>query len=330
MQPQRAQHQPQPRPQPQQLTLLSVEDYAYAPDSPLMKRMPLATVSEVRSSAFPASNNVVVPGKRGIPTAAQAPYEYRDDSGGLVRLWGPRRERHRRFLDYILFSAKPVALAKGHQGFFIDRRDAAGRVFGDKRMYLHIDKLAIEMQHIQAQYIPPGYCDGVGQVQPLCIDYQSSYEHGIDTGPDGLDAALTLKGYDAKQFEGKAFIALGGIYLRRFLSDVNLRYHPALDNIYKMDVVAASLARFALSNDYLRARPLNEVLDTLGAAAGSTRDRTVAELKNGRDADLLAELGITIRIHNGRNCVFYETSTANVIVVKSRGLHGTRANKKAA
>jgi hypothetical protein len=309
----------------QQLSLLPITEYAYAANSPLMKRMPLATASEVRSSAFPASNNVVVPGKRGVPTAAQTPYEFSDDEGGLVRMWGPRRERHRRFLDYILFIAKPVAIAGGNQGFFIDRKDAARCVFGDKQMYLHIDKLAVEMQHIQVQYVPPGCNDGVGQVQPLCIDYMSDYRFGVDTAKDGLDAALTIKGYDARQFEGLAFIALGGVYLRRFLSDISLRYHPALETIYQMDVVAASLARFALSNDYLRARPLNEVLDLLGASCGSARDRSIAELKNGKDAELLAELGIIIRRHNGRNCVFYETDRNEVLVLKSRGLNG--ANK---
>ncbi|WP_394412922.1 hypothetical protein [Roseateles sp. BYS78W] len=312
----------------QQLSLLPVTEYAYPADSPLMKRMPLATASEVRSSAFPASNNVVVPGKRGVPTAAQAPYEFRDDDGGLVRMWGPRRERHRRFLDYILFIAKPVAIAGGNQGFFIDRKDAARCVFGDKQMYLHIDKLAVEMQHIQVQYVPPGFNDGVGQVQPLCVDYMSDYRFGVDSAKDGLDAALTLKGYDARQFEGLAFVALGGVYLRRFLSDISLRYHPALETIYQMDVVAASLARFALSNDYLRGRPLNDVLDLLGASSGSARDRTVAELKHGKDAELLAELGIAIRLHNGRNCVFYETARDDVKVIKSRGLHGVASSRR--
>lgn len=310
---------------PQQLSLL---DYAYPEDSPLMKRMPLATASEVRSSAFPASNHVVVPGKRGVPTASQAPYEFTDDKGGLVRMWGPRRERHRRFLDYILFVAKPVAVAGGAQGFFIDRKDAARCVFGNRQMYLHIDKLAVEMQHIQVQYVPPGFADGVGQVQPLCVDYSSSYQFGLDTAPDGLDASLVRKGFDASQFEGLAFVALGGVYLRRFLTDISLRYHPALETIYKMDVVAASLARFALSNDYLRARPLNEVLDQLGASSGSSRDRTIAELKNGKDAELLAELGIMIRVHAGRNCVFYETAETEIKVLKSRGLNGATATQK--
>jgi hypothetical protein len=306
----------------QQLSLMPLAKYSYSADTPLMKRMPLATASEVRSSAFPASNNVVVPGKRGLPTVAQKPYEFTDDDGGLVRMWGPRRERHRRFLDYILFIAKPVAVAGGHQGFFFDRKDAARCVFGDKRMYLHIDKLAVEMQHIQVQYVPPGFLDGVGHVQPLCVGYMSRYEHGVDTAKDGLDAALTLKGYDAAQFEGLGFIALGGIYLRRFLTEISLRYHPALETIYKMDVVAASIARFALSNDYLRARPLNDVLDALGASTGSARDRTIAELKHGRDAELLAELGITIRLYNGRNCLFAEPGQKSELCIKSRGLNG--------
>jgi hypothetical protein len=311
----------------QQLALRSVSDYGYAETSALMSRLPLSTAPEARSSCFPASNNVAIPGRRGVPTAAQAPYEFTTDDGGIMRMWGKRRERHRRFLDYILSYSRPVPLAGGNQGFFIDRKAAARAVFGNARMYLDIDALAIEMQHIQVQYVRPGFNDGVGEVDPLCVGYRSSYKFGADGKPNGLDDALTRSGYDARTFDGMAFVPLSGVYLKRFITEITLRYHPALEVIFSLGPVAASLARFALSNDYLRGKPLNDVLDLLGAASGSARDRSIAELKSGPQAKLLAELGISVRLYNGKNCVFYEAATKNVIALKARGLQGVATAK---
>ena len=73
----------------------------------------------------------------------------------------------------------------------------------------------------------------------------------------------------------------------------------------------------------MRARPLNEILDLIGAPSGGTRERTVAELKDGREANYLAKLGITIRLHRGQNCVFYDKDKAPVLTVLSRGMFGT-------
>jgi hypothetical protein len=310
--------------------LRSVTEYGYAENSPLMKRMPLSTVPEARSSVFPATNNVVVPGQKGVPASGQAPYELVYADGGILRVHGPRRERHRRFLDFILAYAQPVVLAERKLGFFICRKEAARAVFGKASSYLLIDALGIEMQQIRIQYVLSGFNDGVGDVQPLCASYKSSYRHGVDTKEDGLDAALTKKGFDAKSFEGLAFIALGEMYCERFLAEMTMRYHPALDTIFAMDIVSASIARFALSNEYLRARPLSEVLDLIGAPSGGTRDRTIAELKNGREAKYLARLGITIRIHAGKNCVYYDKDKAPQLTVHSLGMYGAAAAKQGA
>lgn len=125
-----------------------------------------------------------------------------------------------------------------------------------------------------------------------------------------------------------SYVVVCGLYLQRFLTDISLRYHPALDTIFKMGAVAANLARFALSHEYLRARPLNEVLDAIGTTASSGRDVIVSKLKTGRDSKLLAELGISVRLHAGRNCIFYETDKRNVKVVKTNGL-GARAGVRA-
>lgn len=48
----------------------------------------------------------------------------------------------------------------------------------------------------------------------------------------------------------------------------------------------------------------------------------MAELKDGREANFLAKLGITIRLHRGQNCVFYHKDKAPVLTVLSRGMFG--------
>ena len=122
--------------------LVEASEYRYRPDARLIDRVPMATVYELRSSAFPATNHVIAPGRKNAPSKAQAPYEFHlkrneidKETGatvevvtGTVTMSGLRRERHRRLMDYVLDTAPPVPMGDGSVGFFIRRRDAAGQV----------------------------------------------------------------------------------------------------------------------------------------------------------------------------------------------------------
>lgn len=296
-----------------------------------MKRMPLNTVREARSSVFPATNNVIVPGRAGVPTASQAPFELIYEDGGVLRVRGPRRERHRRFLDFIFaFASRPIPMSQGKLGFFFDRKEAAKAVFGSSASYLLVSDLAKEMLDIHLDYLRPGFDEKYGRLQSLCADYEPSYKAGLDTKEDGADAMLLLKGLDAKSFEGQAFIVFSELYCDRFLNNINMtmRYHHSLETIFKMDIVSACIARFAISNEYLRARPLNEILDLIGAPTGGTRLRTIAELKSGTEQRLLGALGITIRLHQGQNCVFYDKDASPTLTINARGMLGNAATKR--
>lgn len=77
-------------------------------------------------------------------------------------------------------------------------------------------------------------------------------------------------------------------------NSLTLSYHPALPQIFKMGPVGAQLARYVLSQSFLNAAPLEEILDKIGAPTGGARGRAVAELRSGVDATCLEELGIKV------------------------------------
>jgi hypothetical protein len=310
-----------------QLSLLPASEYGYPEDRPLMRRMPLATVTEVRSAEFPATNNPWVPvagEERSVPAASQAPYVHIEADGGVFMMAGIRIEKHRRFLDFLFSTSQPLRVAGGvGQGFMFRRREAAKVVEGDASKGLLIDKLVLELQGIKVRYIPPGHTttDGVGHVQPLCIDYDSKFVPGNAFGLMNVDASLRSKGFDPSTFEGYSFIAISRTYLDRFLLVMTMRYHASLPTIFKMEPETAGLARYAISNEFLNGAPLNEILDKIGAASsGGARDRVVRTLKSPRERKLLLELGIRIELKGRMNRVYYSKEENKTRSINSFGV----------
>lgn len=268
----------------------------------MTQKMPLTTVREVRSSFFPASNHAYAPGTHVEHSAPEAmkPVNVVFGDGSYVTVSGKRVERHRRVLDFIFSQAPAIHVGGFEHVFFIDLREAARVIYGDAAYYVRLADLIRSMSDIKLTYYS---ADGTldpdlpKREQPLQTNFEVDYQPGENMI---LDDLVKHSPYMLEDMVGKAQVRISGVYIKHLASNLKLSYHPALPHIFKMGPVAAQLTRFALSNKYLRSKPLRDLLELIGAPTGAAQDRAIKELRTGADARLLAELGILIREHGSR------------------------------
>lgn len=273
--------------------------YLYPPAQPMRERMPMSTTNEARSCLFPALKHAVPPGMHAGQVDAACPALVRFPDGSCVIATGHRVERHRRILDYILGLHR--GLAAGEEFiFFIDLKAGARTIYGSRSLYPRLANELVEMTGIRLSYYKSTE-DAAAMAPPNVADslftlFIQSFEPGTDRL---IDALLRRRGDDPDAFAGLAVVRLGRVYARHLSDDMQVRYSNALDEIFQMSAVGASLARAFLSHRAYpsvqhawQRRPLQEVLDEIGAPTGAGRDRAIAKLQSD-DAPHLANLGIT-------------------------------------
>lgn len=291
--------------------LAPASEYGYPTSMPLMERFPLATSVGVRTAEFPATNSPLAPLAGGGTklAASQGVYECHDDDGGVYRMVGVRREKHRRFLEFLFLYSEPLPIGEdGACGFMFKRKAAAKAITGDADKYLRIDELVEELSAIKLYYTAPGHVakDGIGEFQYLGAGYRAKYAHGEKTYIH-IDDALRDAGFDPQTFNGYSFIKISAMFMGRFLKGWTMRYHQALPTIFKMSPEAAGLARYALSWKFLNWVSLNDILDKIGvAASGGARDDVVRDIKSPVQRDLLLSVGIRVHRIGKTNKVYYK------------------------
>jgi hypothetical protein len=293
-------------------------EYLYSPGTTLKRRMPMANVFEPRTDLFPATNRPTAPGMHVDKTKPKSTdivkIDYPDGSYLLVS--GVRRERHRRMLDFLIGYAPPIRLCDGNVAFFFDRTRAAEAVFSDKRQYTRVEALLEgEMQRIQFAFRRPGEGDFD---ERSCSPLVTSYKRPYRPGDDGiLDALITFYGYEPEALNGLSYAVLSREYIEHISGQFSMKlcYAPALPIIFEMGEVAASIARYAISNEYLGDHPLHRVLDEIGAAGrGKSRETAIKDLRFGESAELLGKLGISIKPKGplGQLFLLYDSKRADV------------------
>lgn len=302
-------------------------------DYPVVARYPLALASEVRSSAFPATNSAYARGSSGFGSnlsASQTPYVCISPDGSTFVMEGVRIERHRRFLDFIFSTGKALVFPGVGVGFMFHKRDAARLVMGDSTRGLRINNLAKELTEINLICASPGKTIEEGKVSPLCFKWDPKYEAGVDLGAMGLDNALERLGYRPSDFNGYSFIGISSQFMERFNFELTMRYHKSLDVLYEMEPETAGLARYVISFNYMPMENsgLIDILEKIGASArpGGARGRVIETLKSDKERKLLAELGITIEFIEGKNRVLYKKSNNSTASINVFG-HGNGIGK---
>jgi hypothetical protein len=305
--------------------------YAYASEM-MTKKVPLSSTREVRSCLFPASNHAYAPGVHA-PTSAKdaaAPIKVTFDDGSFVMVTGKRVERHRRVLDYILAYAPAIPVGNDEHVFFLDLKAASEKVFGDASYYTRLADTILSMRAITLDYydsIGDSDDDIPDQANTLVTDFMREFRPGVDII---VDTMVRHCGYSLESLEGLCMVRISRVYMRHLANGLTLSYHAALEQIFKMEPVAAQLARMALSQKFLRARPLRELLEVIGAPTGSAQDRAIRGLRSGKDAALLAELGITIREHGPRRQLvvdYVANSTGRTLAITQSLANGRRPEK---
>ena len=158
----------------------------------------------------------------------------------------------------------------------------------------------------------------------LVTDFIREFKPGVDIV---VDAMVRHCGYSLASLEGLCMVRISSVYMRHLANGLTLSYHAGLEQIFRMRPVAAQLARMTLLQKYLRARPLRQLLELIGAPTGSAQDRAIRELRTGTDSHLLAELGITIREQSPRRqlVVNYEAnSTGRTLAITQSLVDGRR------
>jgi hypothetical protein len=277
--------------------------YTYATDL-MTKKVPLSTAREVRSCLFPASNHAYAPGMHASSSTAAAapgaPVKVLFEDGSYVMVTGKRVERHRRSIDYILAYAPAIPVGNDEHVFFLDLKKGAEKVFGDPSYYTRFAETILSMRAITLDYHD---ADGdrkddiPDQANTLVTDFVREFKPGVDVV---VDTMVRHCGYSLADVDGKCMVRLSRVYMRHLANGLTLSYHAALEHIFRMGPVAAQLARMVLSQKYLRARSLRDLLELIGAPTGAAQDRAIRELRTGDDAKLLAELGIAIREYGPR------------------------------
>lgn len=289
--------------------------YLYPVGLKMTEKLPLSTTNEARSCLWGASSRNHAPGVHAEKSMAaeMKPCRVEFEDGSFVMVTGPRREMHRRVLDFILSEAKAVHIGGDEHVFFFDIANAAAMILGHKSYYTQLANIIISMRNIKLDYYAANsICKGgiSDEGAPLMGLHVREFKAGVN---DVIDGMAEQRGIKAEEIEGKFMVRISGVYIRNLASKLTLSYQPALPQIFRMGPVAAQLARTVLSHQFRNSSPLQEMLDLVGAPKGSARDRAIQKMRSGSDIDLLAELGITIREHGPRRqlVVDYRAGSTN-------------------